>query len=137
MTTHAGHLNATKASQPHHAALWILQILVAVVFVRSGSAKLIDAPAMVSLFDMIGVGQWFRYFTGALEITGALLLIIPRASFFGAALLSGVMVGAVATHLFIVPSSPVLPLFLLAVCVFIAWGRRDQLRALVPAVASP
>src|SRR2546430_2861644 len=32
----------------------------------------------VRIFDRIGLGQWFRYFTGALQVTGALLVLIPR-----------------------------------------------------------
>jgi putative oxidoreductase len=28
-------------------------------------------PAMVEMFATIGIGQWFRYVVGALEIAGA------------------------------------------------------------------
>jgi hypothetical protein len=34
----------------------------------------------VRRFDQIGLGQWFRVFTGALQVGGALLLLIPRVS---------------------------------------------------------
>lgn len=35
-------------------------------------SKLAGAPAMVGLFDTIGIGQWFRYLTGSLEVSGRL-----------------------------------------------------------------
>ena len=31
---------------------------------------------MVEMFDKIGLGQWFRYLTGGLEVTGAILLLV-------------------------------------------------------------
>jgi hypothetical protein len=36
------------------------------------------------------------------------------------------MLGAILTHLVIVPSSPAMPLALLVGLVFVAWGRRAQ-----------
>ena len=41
-----------------------------------GFFKLSGDPRMVGLFDAIGVGQWFRYVTGSLEVLGAILLLI-------------------------------------------------------------
>jgi hypothetical protein len=35
------------------------------------------------MFDKIGLGQWFRYVTGSLEVVGALLLLVPRTSAIG------------------------------------------------------
>jgi hypothetical protein len=32
----------------------------------------------VGLFRQIGLGQWFRYFTGAVEILGGVLVLVPR-----------------------------------------------------------
>ena len=40
----------------------------------------------VSSFDKIGIGQWFRYVTGVIEIASAILLLIPRLTPVGAAL---------------------------------------------------
>ncbi|MBA3768598.1 MAG: DoxX family protein, partial [Acidobacteria bacterium] len=81
---------------------------------------------MVGLFNTIGIGQWFRYLTGALEVAGALALLIPRLSGAGALLLVGVMIGAVLTHLFVIGGNPGMAIVLLLVSVIIAWGRRDR-----------
>ena len=90
-------------------ALWGLQVVVAGLFLLAGGSKLAGAAAMVALFDAIGVGQWFRYVTGFIEVMAL------------------TMVGAITTHLFIVGGSPVVPVFLLLGSLAILWARRDQL----------
>ena len=49
--------------------LWCLQALLALEFVGVSSAKLMGMPEMVALFTAVGLGQWFRYVTGILEVT--------------------------------------------------------------------
>ena len=68
----------------------------------------------------------FRYVTGGLEVLGATALLVPRLAGAGALLLAGVMVGAVATHLFVVGGSPLMALVLLAVTALVAWSRRER-----------
>ena len=109
-----------------NVGLWILQIGAAGKFLMVGFFKLSGDPRMVALFDAIGLGQWFRYVTGSLEVLGALLLLIPRLSGLGALLLMGVMLGAVPTHLFVVGGSPLLAITLLIVTGVVAWGRRKR-----------
>ena len=107
-------------------ALWVTQIALAAMFLFAGGSKLVGAPAMVNLFAAIGLGQWFRYVTGAIEISAAVALLIPSAALFGAILLVPTMVGAVAANLFL-GQSPAVPLVLLLVAAAVAWTRRDQL----------
>ena len=76
------------------------------------------------VFEAVGIGQWFRYVTGLMELTGALLIVVPRTKFFGAALLSMVMVGAVLTHLFILHNAPTAAAILLVLAGIVAWARR-------------
>jgi putative oxidoreductase len=109
-----------------NVGLWILQIGAAGMFLMVGFFKLTGDPQMVGLFDAIGLGQWFRYVTGSLEVLGAVLLLIPRLSGLGALLLMGVMLGAVPTHLFVVGGSPLSAIILLIVTGVVAWGRRRQ-----------
>jgi putative oxidoreductase len=91
---------------------WILQIGAAGMFLMVGFFKLTGDPQMVGLFDTIGLGQWFCYVAGSLEVMGALLLLIPRLSGLGALMLFGVMIGAVVTHVFIVVGSPLMAIIL-------------------------
>jgi uncharacterized membrane protein YphA (DoxX/SURF4 family) len=132
MTTSASTSAATPAgTRPGKAAniaLWVVQILLALAFLGAASGKLLGNPDMVGLFEAIGVGQWFRYLTGLLELTGAILIVVPRTKFLGAALLSMVMVGAVMTHLLILHNAPTAPAVLLLLAGIVAWGRRAGLR---------
>src|SRR6266849_1999491 len=111
--------------------LWTLQVLVALAFVAAAAGKLLGSADMVALFDAVGVGQWFRYVTGLLELLGALLLIVPGTAAFGSVLLAGVMVGAVVAHLTVLHTAPTAPLVLLALTALIAWGRRSRLAGFV------
>jgi putative oxidoreductase len=108
-------------------ALWLTQIALAGRFLFSGGLKLTGAPALVALFDAIGIGQWFRYLTGSIEVVSAVALLVPSWAAFGALLLIPTMVGAVFTHLFIVGGSAVPATVLLTGSLAIAWARRDQL----------
>jgi putative oxidoreductase len=122
---------ATSPGKALDIVLWVLQVLVALAFLGAASGKLLGKPEMVGLFEAIGIGQWFRYVTGLLELTGAVLVVIPKTRSAGAVLLATVMVGATATHLFVLHNAPTAPLVLLALTAFIAWGRRGELAALL------
>jgi putative oxidoreductase len=104
--------------------LWILSGLAALAFLGAGGGKLAGAVAMVELFDKVGLGQWFRYFTGLLEVAGAIGLLISRYAFYAAILLAIVMVGAIIAHLTVLGTSPAAPVVLLVLSGTIAWLRK-------------
>jgi putative oxidoreductase len=108
-------------------ALWLTQVALALMFLMAGGSKLAGAPAMVSLFDALGVGQWFRYVTGVIEFSSGIALLLPATAVFGALLLIPTMLGAIVTNLFIVRASAVMPLLLLIGAAAVAWARRRQL----------
>jgi putative oxidoreductase len=108
-------------------ALWATQVVLAGMFLMAGGSKLAGAPAMVSLFDTIGLGQWLRYVTGVIEVTSAIALLVPSAAIYGALLLIPTMLGATIANVFVVHTSPLIPLVLLAGAVVVAWARRHQL----------
>jgi hypothetical protein len=112
--------------------LWGLQVALAALFLAAGGSKLAGAPAMVTLFDAIGVGQWFRYVTGFIEVASAFALLVPSLAAFGALLLASTMVGAIGTHLFIVGGSPAAPALLLLGLLAVLWARREQFAGMVP-----
>jgi putative oxidoreductase len=109
-----------------NVGLWILQIAAAGMFLMAGISTLSGDAQMVEMFAAIGLGQWFRYVTGSVEVLGAVLLLIPPTSGLGALLLVGTMLGAVATHLFILGGSPLPAIIFLIVTGLIAWGRRQR-----------
>jgi len=110
------------------ALLWVLSIVTAGMFLLAGTLKLAGVEMEVQLFATIGIGQWFRYFTGLLEITGAIGLFIAALAPFAALLLATIMIGAITTNLFIAGGSPVAAIGLLASSLTIAWLRRSLLR---------
>jgi len=112
-------------------ALWLTQIALAAMFLFTGGLKLAGAPEMVGLFDAIGIGQWFRYVTGSIEVVSAVALLVPSWAAFGALLLVPTMAGAVLTHLFIVGGSAVPATVLLTGSLVVAWIRRDQVASVL------
>ena len=84
-----------------------LRALLTLAFVGAAGAKLAGVDMMVAAFETIGVGQWFRYLTGIVEITGAVLLWLANRQVVGAALLGATMVGAVVAHLLVLGPSAV------------------------------
>src|SRR5437762_286034 len=106
--------------------LEFIELVLAAVFVLVGGAKLIGRPDMVALFHDIGVGQWFRYVTGTVEVTGAALLVIPLLSGGSAILLGGVMVVATLIELFVLHRPPVAALACLSGHTFVAWARMSK-----------
>jgi len=78
--------------------VWVLAILLALLFTAAGGAKLLSSPAMVQEFAAIGFGQWLRYLTGILEVSGAIGMLIPRLRFWAALQIAAVMVGATITN---------------------------------------
>lgn len=106
--------------------LWGIRILLALAFGAAGVAKLAGAPQMVQLFEAVGFGQWFRYLTGATEIIGAVLLLVPATGLFGGLLLAATMVGGVATHLLLIGGNPVPAVVLGLLSAFVAWRMRPS-----------
>jgi uncharacterized membrane protein YphA (DoxX/SURF4 family) len=104
--------------------VWTLQVLSAAMFLFAGITKLTGAPAMVQAFGAIGLGQWFRYLTGAIEVVSAVLLLVPSLAFYAALALAATMVGAVFAHLAVLGGSPAAALVLLVATTAIAWIRR-------------
>lgn len=105
-----------------------LRVLLTLAFVGAGGAKLAGAEMMVATYDAIGVGQWFRYVTGIIEVGAAILLWLPRRQVLAAALLGATMVGAVLAHLFILGAAEGVPAVILGlICCAVIYIHRDQI----------
>ena len=129
--------NDQRLSGAKNAALWALQILTAAAFLMAGFGKLSGQPMMVETFDKVGIGQWFRYVTGGIEVASAILLLIPRLASVGAGLLVCTMTGAVLTHLLLIGGAPVAALVLLCFAAIILWGRSGDLNSWLGKLPAP
>jgi uncharacterized membrane protein YphA (DoxX/SURF4 family) len=126
-----GTTTRTWKVRPATVGLWILQLFLASQFVTAGIMKLSGNAVMIEMFTAIGAGQWLRYLVGALEVAGALGLLVPRLCGLAALGLVGLMAGAVVTNGFVLGASPAVPFAFLLAAGLIAWCRRTAIRELV------
>ncbi len=120
-------------TKPTNLALWILQLLLAVIFAKAGAMK--TCTPMIELATQM---HWVYYtpegavrLLGYLEIMGAFGLIFPAATRVWsivtpiAALCLAVLMGlAVIVHLVHDESSAIgIPLALAMIALVVAWGR--------------
>ena len=105
---------------------WTVQVLLAVVMISAGLAKLTSVDSMVRMFQEIGLGQWLRVLVGALEVVAGVLMFSSVYSGVGAALILMTMAGALLTHLFLIGGNglPALVIGLLA-ALLLALKRSD------------
>jgi len=106
-------------------------LLVAVLFAAVGGAKLVGNSGMVQEFTQIGIGQWFRYLTGILEVSGAVGVLIPQFRFPAALLIAAVMAGATVANLFLLHILALagLTAALFALLLSLAWQWRPAAKA--------
>ncbi|MFK7768330.1 MAG: DoxX family protein [Mariniblastus sp.] len=123
--------NEDQRSKTANIALWVLQGLLAAMFLMAGMSKLSGQEMMVENFQKIGLGQWFRYLTGAVEVVAAILLVVPRLSAVGAGLLVCTMIGASVAHFTTLGGSAIPPMVLGSMAAIILFGRRHSLFSIV------
>lgn len=117
----------TKRITPANIALWGLQVLLAAMFLMAGVSKLVGQEMMVQNFETIGLGQWFRYVTGVVEVGAAILLVAPKFSWLGAGLLVCTMIGATVAHLTVLDGSAIPTIVLGALAAIVLFGRRKSM----------
>jgi putative oxidoreductase len=115
-----------NSSASRYALLGVRGLLT-LAFAAAGIAKLTGVPMMVETFDHVGIGQWFRYVTGIIEVGSAILLWVPGFQAVAAGLLVCTMIGASIAHLTVLPT-PIFPALVLGVLAAVAlWANRGQL----------
>lgn len=80
---------------------WVLvgvRVFLTLAFAAAGLAKLAGVQLLVDEFAAIGLGQWFRYATGLIEIGAAVLMWVPGKAAHAAALMVCVVLGALVAH---------------------------------------
>jgi uncharacterized membrane protein YphA (DoxX/SURF4 family) len=75
-----------------------ISILLALIFLASGLAKLASLEFELVAFERWGYPIWFMYFIGAVEVVGGIGLIIQRFSAAAGTALAIMMIGAIGTH---------------------------------------
>jgi putative oxidoreductase len=119
----------TPRSKRKTIALWVLSGLLAALYLMAGGSKLAGVERHIQGFEHWGYPQWFRLVVGAAEVISAVLLLIPRAAFFGAGALVLMMAGAIYTHLLRATGEGAMaipPLVLLGLAALVAYARRPE-----------
>lgn len=108
-------------------ALIVLRVVLALAFAASALFKLSGKPAVIDEFARVGLGQWFRYVTAALELMGAGLLLWPRTVAFGAIILGTICVGAFFAQIFRLHLDVIHTIVIGGLCALLVWAYRGQL----------
>ena len=77
---------------------WLLTVLVAVMLGMAAISKIIGTEEMIKNFTFMNLLPYIE-FVGVLKLLAIVLLVIPRTSLYGAALVGSIMSAAVALHL--------------------------------------
>ena len=114
---------------------WGLRLLAAVILLQTLFFKFSAAPESVYIFSAVGLEPWGRIGTGVAELIAAVLLLIPGTIVWGAIMGIGIMLGAVATHLFVLGIEVmndggqlfIYALLVLTACIILFFQNRQQL----------
>ena len=132
-------MQATLSAAPASgAARWTGRILSAVVvlfLLLDGAIKVVEMEVVKQSLAELGYPQEIAFGLGILTLAIGVLYAIPRSAVLGAILLTGLLGGAMATHLRV--GSPLFSHLLFGLYVgLMAWGglflRDERLRALLP-----
>jgi hypothetical protein len=130
-----------RVSPVSNASLWtgrVLSGLVIVFLLFDGIIKLIPIAPVIETLQQLGYGENLTGVArglGVLTLAIVVLYAIPRTAILGAILLTGLLGGAMATHLRV--GSPLFTHLLFGLYLgLMAWGglylRDERLRALIP-----
>jgi uncharacterized membrane protein YphA (DoxX/SURF4 family) len=108
------------------AAVWVgrvISTLVGLMFVMSGVMKLVGGKQLEEGFTHLGLPLSLRVPLAILELTCAVIYLVPPTAVLGAILLTGYLGGAMLTHLRV--GEPVYTHVAMGVALWVAVALRD------------
>jgi len=122
---------ATDTPRGMYWAGHVISGLVGAMMAMSAVMKFTNSPQLVEGFEHLGWPIKLAMTLGILELTCAILYLIPPTAVLGAILLTGYLGGAIATHVRI--GEPVVLHVGIGVAVWLGLFLRDgRVRALIP-----
>jgi hypothetical protein len=110
----------------------VISILVSLVFVMSSTMKFLGGPQVTEGTAKLGLQESLVLPLAILELSCAVIYLIPPTAILGAILLTGYLGGAILTHLRIGEQQYPLHV-IIGVLVWLGlWLRENRLRALIP-----
>ena len=103
------------------------RLALGVLFLYVGYTKFDGDPKgpWFQIFEQIGLGQWFRIFTGVVQTLGGALLFFRRTLTVGAVLVGSTMVGAAVVDVVVVGSPIAIVPLLLLILTATVWVTSD------------
>jgi hypothetical protein len=113
---------------------WVITVLIVLMMTASGTMKILNPPQLAEQFTgKFGYPGDVTLYLGIVEISCAVLYLIPPTAILGAILLTGYLGGAIATHVRIHDDFSIIPPAVIGVFVWLAVFLRDpRVRALLP-----
>lgn len=81
--------------------IWVVRLTAAVILLQTLFFKFSGASESIYIFSTLGAEPYGRIGSGIAELIAAILILIPRTTFFGAAIGAGIMLGAILSHVLI------------------------------------
>jgi DoxX-like protein len=127
--------SAVQAATVSKGRLWtsyVISALPVLMMGMSGVMKLLKPQPVVEGFGRFGYPESLLVILGVVELTCALLYVIPKTSILGAIFVTGYLGGATATHARVLDLHFVFP-FLCGVLAWLGLYLRDgRIRTLIP-----
>jgi putative oxidoreductase len=116
-------------------AYHICRVLAALILLQTLYFKFTGAPESVYIFTKVGAEPVGRIGSGVVELLAAILLLVPRLNWLGAGLASGVMLGAIGSHLTVLGIEVMgdggllfsLACVVLVCSIFVLWVKKSEL----------
>lgn len=80
---------------------FVLRLVAAVILLQTLYFKFTAQPESVYIFTQVGIEPWGRIGSGVAELVASILLLVPSTIALGALMAAGIMLGAVASHVFV------------------------------------
>lgn len=119
--------------------IWIVKLIAVIILVQTLYFKFSAAEESVYIFSTLGIEPYGRIGSGVAELIAAILILVPRTTLIGAIMASGVILGAIFSHLFILGievQNDGGELFILAIitflcCLFLIYQDRSKISDLL------
>lgn len=118
---------------------WIPRLVAAVILLQTLYFKFTGHPESVELFTKLGVEPWGRIGTGVIELIAGVLLLLPATAWIGALVGTGLMAGAILSHLTVIGIESkgdggelfMLAWIVLVCCLVTLWLYRDRVSSMI------
>jgi hypothetical protein len=128
--------SVTQAAPVSKKMLWtgrVIGALPVLMLAFSAFMKFLMPPDAVKGFSQLGWPQHLALPLGILELSCAIIYMIPRTSVLGAILVTGYLGGAIATHVRVGENANIIAPAVLGMLAWLGLYLRDRrLRALIP-----